>query len=79
MNARFRALRNFRFDGRDVIAGEVLMLDDDQVRELIWMPGTIEPLEACDRERVLVRPTVEWKGLDESEHGRRGESRRGYW
>lgn len=81
---RFRALRNLRYAGRDVRLGEVLDLEDNRVRELVWMPGTIEPVDARDRARLQERPTIERKapGADirsEAFVGCINGESRGYW
>ena len=76
MTTRFLALRNFLFAGRDVRAGEVLELDDDQARELIWMRGTIEPVDARDRARVLERSMIEWQAPEDAKRERARIGRR---
>ncbi len=76
MTTRFRALRNFLFAGRDVRAGEELELDDGQVRELIWMHGTIEPVDARDRARVLEQSKIGWQTPEDSKRERARNLRR---
>ena len=54
MKTRFRALRNFlRPPGVDVVVGDVLELDDEEAALFVSMAGTIEPVDARDRQRVV--------------------------
>ena len=58
---KFRCLRRFRAWGVDYAEGQVVELTDDQARELIWMPGTIEPADKADCRRVVPAcPGVTW-------------------
>ena len=62
---QFRALRNFlRRPGEDVAAGDVLELDDAEAALLVAMPGTVEPVHARDRDRVISQPKIEWAAPD---------------
>jgi len=76
---KFRAVRSFVFAGRDVAVGEVLLLDDDQARELVELGGTIEPVEPRDKGRVVTRPRLEWGPSPLPEDVVRDRKRIGYF
>jgi hypothetical protein len=70
---RFRALRNFLLrPGVDVVAGDMLELDDAEAMLFVSMPGTVEPVDKRDRHRVVSAPRIMWESPADHEQHRPG-------